>query len=147
MEMLCDCDCKRCTGKFSPLLILWLSLDDEGLAERYSILYDGIFCCSYLYSLSVEGVEIKIEAIEIGIKTVSLFFITELTCHVVTSKIAIHVSYTVLKYKTDADIKEVIRLDIFTKLNLLLTKTLHLHSGRWWPIVCTPVIQPKYLVV
>ena len=47
--------------------------------------------------------------------------------------------------QTVGAIKEVIRLYIQNKLHLLLTKLpllltmeLHLHSGRWWPIVCSP---------
>ena len=37
--------------------------------------------------------------------------------------------------KTDVEIKELIRLDNFFKLPLLLTTALQLHCGRWCPIV------------
>ena len=37
------------------------------------------------------------------------------------------------------NIKEVVRLDVYTIFSpLLITITLHLHSGRWWPIVFPP---------
>ena len=41
-------------------------------------------------------------------------FITELPCHAVTLKSTIRISYSVIKYKTDVDIKEVVRLAVFT---------------------------------
>ena len=41
------------------------------------------------------------------------FFITDLSCYIVTLQIDVHVSQDVLKYKTDADIKELVRLDLF----------------------------------
>ena len=41
------------------------------------------------------------------------FMIAKLSFHVVTLKIALHVIYATIKYKTDSDIKEVIILDIF----------------------------------
>ena len=46
------------------------------------------------------------------VSTVLWVFITNLPCHVVTLKISIRFILAVFKYKTDADIKEVIRLGI-----------------------------------
>ena len=40
-------------------------------------------------------------------------FITDLPCHIFTLKSAVRVSWAVLKYKIDADIKEVIILDVY----------------------------------
>ena len=51
---------------------------------------------------------------------------------------AVRVSWEIPEYKTDADIKEVTILDVFPKLHLLLTITLHPHHGRWCPIVFPP---------
>ena len=57
----------------------------------------------------------------------------------VTGDSSVRVIQAVLKYKTDADNKEVIRLDVYSLcLPLPLTMTLHLHRGRWWPILFTP---------
>ena len=49
-------------------------------------------------------------------------FITNLPCHAVTLKSNVGISKAVLQYlKTDVDIKEVIILDIFLELTLLLS--------------------------
>ena len=63
---------------------------------------------------------------------------------------AIRVRWAIIKYKTDPDIKEVIRLYVYALcLILILTMTLHLHRGRWCPMPCTPsgifVTTRKYL--
>ena len=46
-----------------------------------------------------------------------VFLITNLPCHVVTFQSALRVSQAVLKYKTDADIKETIRLYVLPMFN------------------------------
>ena len=66
------------------------------------------------------------------------FFITDLPCHVLTLQSAIRVSWDILKHKNNYDIKELIVLDIFNFLTLLLTMNLQLHHSRWWSMVCIP---------
>ena len=73
-----------------------------------------------------------------NLSTILRVFITNLPCHIVTLQGAVCVRQAIIKYKNGANIKEVVRLYVFLFLPLLLTITIHLHHGRWWPILYPP---------